>query len=215
MARPTTSSSSRAPRRARPRSSHAASCVTPSLGRARASNGSACAEAIASPPTCPTSQRRSSPCSRRRASARCGRRAHPSSASRACSTDFVRSSRRFSSPSMATVTARRRSIAAPPSRACGRGCRRFAPRSACPTSRPHPTPIRPGPSSSPPKPRRPTPSFPSTTRSGSSSRRGPPASPRRSPTATAASRSSSRSRPRFTATSARAIAISSIARPAG
>ena len=85
------------------------------LGRARRSGRSRPCRAaaarrrgtvIASPPTCPTSPRRSSPSWRRPASGRRGRRALPSSACRRCSTASRRSSRRCCSPSRATATAR-------------------------------------------------------------------------------------------------------------
>ena len=62
------------------------------------------APATASPATCPTCRRRSSPCWRRRAWARSGRPARPISACRACSTASARSSPRCCSPPTATST---------------------------------------------------------------------------------------------------------------
>ena len=115
--------------------------ATPSCARevARVRRGAAArpasGRATASPATCRTCPRRSSPRSARRRSARSGRRARRTSACRACSTASARSSRACWSPPTATSTAARRTTCSPrlARRRCAR-CRRSSASSSCPTS---------------------------------------------------------------------------------
>ena len=108
-----------------------------SLAPASGCSGSGSWQVIASPPTCPTSPRRSLPSWRRPVSGRRGPRALPSSACRRCSTGSLRSSRPCCSPSRAISTAVNGCRAATNWRRFGRACRACARRSSCRTpSRP-------------------------------------------------------------------------------